>query len=239
MAATKKKKKKKDEMDGAQFLYGGDGKTPADYMDDPVTGLRGKASGPPAHTVAVSLKDGVGDVTLPPRSIWQQGKYKSDSDQSSPGYSTWVVSGEGTPGNYATREYKLPADIAVQPLPKHPADWTKAQKEKSWGKNSGTKKSETTSSLLPFGIRFRDPNCGHWFRESDLAGHAKVCPGFEGGESDWAIECECCTSLDDTAKCKPGFPRAGSPAQKASEEAAKPKPKPEPKVAAQPGGKEK
>lgn len=196
-------KAKKDALDGAQ--YWSKDKTPKDYM----TGADGKRPGetkPPNGEMTSDLSYGsIQGVSLPPRSIWKEGKYLDGNwtKQSDKEYRTWVISGEGTPGNYLIRRYVLPSEIATDPNPDHPTDWPKGP-----GKGSATAKKTTTSApSLPVGIRFRCPGCGHWYRESDLAGHAKVCPGQEGGSADWAIACECCDSLDDTAKCKQGFPR--------------------------------
>lgn len=122
-----------------------------------------------------------------------------------------MVDGEGTPGNYLWRSYLLPEDIATaSQIPKHPADWPKPKNQTKTGyySTSGGSQQKAKAPSLPFGVRFQCPGCGHWYKESDLAGHAQVCPKTDGGLSMWAIECSCpCPSLDDTAKCKPGFPR--------------------------------
>ena len=57
-------------------------------------------------------------------------------------------------------------------------------------------------------LRIRCPGCGHWFSEHDLSSHVNnCCPGKEGENGDWAIECECCDSLDKTVMLKKGFPK--------------------------------
>jgi hypothetical protein len=220
MAAPRTRKKKEDVMDGAQYPHSGaTSATPADYMDDPVTGTRKHNSVPPSGHMKTDLEyeTSLRYAVLPPRSIWKKGTWMGNSGNE---YRTWVVDGQGTPGNYEERRYLLPYRVAEEPLPPHPADWKKGVWEKN-PSTGDTKTPTTKAAALPFGIRFRDPKCGHWFRETDLVAHAKVCPGLQDGESDWAIECECCTSLDDTAKCKPGFPRPKpKPAAKTTKPAA-------------------
>lgn len=138
-------------------------------------------------------------------------------------FSTWVTPGDGTPGNYKWRLYTLPDSVASNNLdaqlrPKHPMMWTKAlktgnQQKLATGSGSGTSYgtgwSSGTSkpeSKLPLGTRIRCTQCGHWFRVDDLQGHVACCPQVNQF-TDWAIGCECCASMDDTATVKPGFPR--------------------------------
>jgi hypothetical protein len=204
-----------------------------------------------------TLEHSLQHVTIPPRSVWSEGYYLTASPvadgkteyEADRDFRTWVVPGEGTPGNFKERRYVLPEEIATSPDPKHPADWPKDIFKTSpytggWrGSKDGTvtqtktktqaKKTPVKSAPpLPVGIRFRCPYCGHWYKEMDLAGHSKVCPGTQEGEGDWAIACECCESLDDTAKCKKGFPRPKPKAAAAPPETkdGDPKYKPEPET---------
>lgn len=200
-------------LDGARFWTDMD--LPEHYQADPKTGLRPGQKDKPSGTVLVRLQSynhATSSTILPTRKMWRKGKWLSSKPDmaGSDEYCTWIVDADGTPGNYRERHYVLPTDIATEAeIPKHPADWPKPSGESSWWKGTGGSKSVGTkpkSSGLPFGIRFRCPGCGHWYKESDLQGHASCCPKSEGGEAQWAIACECCESLDDTAKCKPGYP---------------------------------
>lgn len=229
-----------DPLDGAQ--YWNRSAKPADYMTDKTTGLRKGEKEKPHGRSMTTLEHGIKHVTLPPRSVWVLGSYllewaqydvnSNDNDQDRD-LRTWVTSGEGTPGNFEERHYVVPDEISGAAIPEHPADWKASVFKKSpFGyptdgtvtTKGGKKPAAKAAPPLPVGIRFRDPNCGHWFREGDLAGHSKVCPGTQGGESDWAIACECCESLDDTAKCKPGFPRPKPPVAEKPEEEPQPEP---------------
>jgi hypothetical protein len=61
---------------------------------------------------------------------------------------------------------------------------------------------------VPMSIRIRCGGCGHWFKMDSLGSHAEYCcPGINGPESDWAMQCECCEELDQVQTLKPGFPR--------------------------------
>jgi hypothetical protein len=192
-------------MDGAQYWK--PGAKPADYMAA-ADGLRPNEKTKPAGEMVTMLDHGTAFAPLPPRSIWIEGEWLADASAATDeDYRTWVVSGEGTPGNFKTRKYIVPEQVAADVNPKHPADWSLALKKSPTTQMQTTKTTVSKAPSLPVGIRFRCPGCGHWYREIDLAGHAKVCPGKEEGESDWAISCECCISLDDTAKAKQGFPR--------------------------------
>lgn len=143
-------------------------------------------------------------------------------------FDTWVTPGEGTPGNYKWRMYVLPGTMSQHGLdqqlrPKHPMLWTKELKAGnqttfatgkggtkttygSGGWASGWTGSAKPESKLPLGTRIRCTQCGHWFRVDDLQGHVQCCPQVNQF-SDWAIGCECCASMDDTATVKDGFPR--------------------------------
>jgi len=215
--ATTKRSSKKDLLDGANYWK--EGAVPADYMADKETGLRSGEKEKPKGFMTTNLdlsSNSMKHMPLPPRSIWKTGKWKMDKwDPAKVGdedYRTWIVSGEGTPGNFIERRYIVPEEAAYDQACRHPADWPKSFFPKAAGKTKtgyyGTQSQTTakaTAPALPFGIRFRCPGCGHWYKEDGLAGHAKVCP--KDGEQDWAIACECCHSLDDTAKAKAGFPR--------------------------------
>lgn len=149
-------------------------------------------------------------------------------------FDTWVVDAEGTPGNLRWRAYMLPEEISrlnlsTSQIPKHPMMWNKKLKDgtkKDWTahtgsgysyggswdgwKTSDTKSTTTTAAkgtgTLPAGTRIRCTSCGHWFRVDDLDGHIQCCPQVNQF-TDWAIKCECCASMDDTATVKEGYPR--------------------------------
>lgn len=132
----------------------------------------------------------------------------------------WVTSGEGSTGNYLYRVYKLPDEIAGNTYPKHPVLWPKHIKRGTYSSSSSgglysggssyssSSSSKSSDSGLPIGVRIRCGGCGHWFKTSDLPGHAQVCG--KGDEADWAMMCadECgCKTLDEASIPKPGFPR--------------------------------
>lgn len=91
--------------------------------------------------------------------------------------------------------------------------------------STATPLTKTVSASLPTGVRIRHA-CGHWFSESALANHAKVCAvdNGEGAEAMWAVACdkECgceyiegfptaahvlgVKTLDHVSRCKPGYP---------------------------------
>lgn len=212
-------------MDGAVFPSAIDkNKTPADFMSDEVTGIRPGQTKEPYGTVKADLSNGIEGKTIPPRSVWVTGDWK---DVKGDDYTVWVVSGEGTPGNYLTREYDLPMSLCHDTVPKHPSAWTDYMRKhrplasKGGGKpwQSGTsygsdssKSSVSSAPSLPFGLRIRCPGCGHFFKMDDLPTHAKnACPANPdtptmGGFSMWVIKCECHESLQEAATVLKGFP---------------------------------
>jgi hypothetical protein len=174
---------------------------------------------------------------LPPKEIWDTGVWfvqLTNEQQASitttignNAWECWIVNGEGTPGNFMARIYVVPEGIAAEMEPDHPLLWPDKHKITtgfSYGGYSGgysgnhsyqgtsqvsTRPPTTQAQALPTGIRFRCAECGHWFKQTDLAPHkTNCCPGKEESrESDWAILCECCQTLDQVGQCKPGFPR--------------------------------
>lgn len=202
----------KSAMDGANFVGASDrGKTPADFTTDPTTGKRPEETRTPWGSAKTDVTHGdLKNKTLPPRSIWKEGKWKGSKSYE---YAVWVVSGEGTPGNYAEREYELPTEIAATASPPHPLDWPKKLKEelksKPYGSQSGSG-SYSSGPSLPWGLRVRCPGCGHFYKMDDLAGHTKnACPStqmVEMGYVLYVIECECCPNLQQTATIIEGFP---------------------------------
>jgi hypothetical protein len=148
-------------------------------------------------------------------------------------FDSWVCSGEGTPGNFLYRVYVLPDEISRILEPKHPMLWPKALQEPKpksiytapprsalpggYGyAPTPAKKAAPKTPTMPAGIRFRCPGCGHWWAETKLAPHTNFCcPGKQGFTvtgvdemlSDFAIQCECCATLDQVGQCKPGYPR--------------------------------
>lgn len=228
-------KTKKDQMlVGYQFMYDQD-KNPYDFVADPETGLRPNQKVVPHGFLWADLTKGISHVTLPPLQIWKEGRWLSDIDQSEfsdythmytypkkgDEFDTWVCSGEGSPGNMVWRFYLLPDQISrhnllAGNLPKHPLMWPKALKEepKTTSLSSPYRKDDSWTSAwktektpaMPAGIRIRCTQCGHWYRMDDLTAHSQCCPVLQGF-ADWAIKCECCDSLDDTATVKDGYPR--------------------------------
>jgi hypothetical protein len=215
--------------------------TPYTFLSDKETGLRPGEKQKPQGFVKVDLTRGIHGVTLPPLAVWKLGRWKDELSDvvkgklggaQLDGFTSWIVSGEGTPSNYEFRVYTLPDDVAATELPKHPMMWTPKQKQgqtlkaassshrggygsgyqapaSGYGGSAVSKPTQTPAATLPVGIRFRCPGCGHWWKESNLAPHTtSCCPGLNGGDSDWAIQCECCETLDEVSTCKPGFPRA-------------------------------
>jgi hypothetical protein len=207
---TNQRSKRKKEMDGAVFSFADENKTPADFMNGP-DGKRPGATKEPTGRIKISLKSGIDGRTLPPRFIWDKGEWANDSSNHAD-WNIWVVSGEGTPGNYEKREYEVPDEIAKQPHPKHPAEWPKKLKDGNsyWssGYTSGSTKSTSASASLPWGLRIRCTACGHFYKVSDLGDHAKnACPAAQDKPAMWAIQCEC--HPDDilsAAEVLPGFP---------------------------------
>lgn len=212
-------------------------------MTDPDTGLRPDERNKPSGSAVVDMANGIRDwMIIPSVATWERGKWYLELDQklrdslhmvkAEVEWETWVVSGEGTPGNFLIRCYVVPNKVGQAQDPKHPSTWSKNLKEKGdnkpkelatpWrrpdenGQYMGfhqptpvpAKPTPPKPPPLPFGIRFRCRGCGHWWKESDLAPHSThCCPGESGTEgSDWAILCECCDTLDEVSQCKPGFP---------------------------------
>src|SRR6185295_19873803 len=109
-------------------------------------------------------------TVLPPLAIWKQGKWLSDLSPTvaphavanSERYHSWVVSGEGTPGNWEKRVYVLPSSETTKSEPRHPIMWPKEMKALKDGKPKsllGLGWGETTktqsSNSLPIGLRIR------------------------------------------------------------------------------------
>lgn len=249
MAPKSKGRTKKDPMlTGYMYSYSKE-KNPYDFITNEATGRRPEMISPPSGFIFSSLEDGIEYSTIPPLPVWKDGVWLSDFEdcdfggnhtsirpKQSEEFDVWVTSGEGTPGNFVWRMYKLPMEMSRSILnrdltPRHPMLWPTKMKTKSipptatqggyvgastWGNYGGTGTQskaawQTTTkekdSGLPFGVRIRCTKCGHWFKTDDLVGHVQCCPAVNEF-SDWAIACECCRSLDLTATVKPGFPRA-------------------------------
>jgi hypothetical protein len=203
------KKEMKKEMDGAVFITDL-GKTPADFLNGP-DGKRPGEGREPSGTIRIDLTHGITGRTIPPRSIWKKGEWKVTTEGKD--WNIWVVSGEGTPGNYETREYEVPNELAKSLKPKHPAEWSKSLKGTSshssgsyWGNKPSS--SSSYSAGLPFGLRIRCPNCGHFFKTNDLGDHAKndACPAVQQKPVMWVMPCECHDDILETAEIMPGFP---------------------------------
>jgi hypothetical protein len=228
-------------LEGYQYTSQHTSRTPLDFMDD-ADGNRNGSFGKPAPAKGVStvdLSQGVKSWhVLPPVAIWNKGKWwdqLSDDTQKAIRVNpadereAWVVSGQGTPGEWLLRVYIVPIKVAEQQECKHPKFWTKKQREvgddrpaltpvHTGGYGYGALATPSTPKApsppqLPSGIVMRCVGCGHWFDgETKLAGHTThCCPGSDnwGTEgADWAIPCKCCDDWDAVAVCKPGFPRA-------------------------------
>lgn len=212
------KPKERDLMDSAQF-YGQTGKTPADYMTDPDTGLRPGEDKKPHGTITVDLAMGISGRTIPPESVWDKGEWDSlTNEKGNASFYTWIVDGEGTPGNYEKRMYLCPEEVATEMQPRHPSKWTKKLREQGgkapwkslWDTGKGSSKSSgSSSSGLPWGLRIRCPGCGHFFKNSDLADHAQAgaCAAVQAKPAMWVIECECHRGdLQAAATVLEGFP---------------------------------
>jgi len=232
--------------------------TPLDFMDSPETGLRPKSLGKkPEGFTTVDISNGIKDWhVIPPVAIWERGLwFDSLKPEDRKGFrvddwdvrQTYLVPGEGTPGNYAIRLYIVPTKIAEQQECKHPLQWTKFQRDQGdnkapslgmggsytgWG--GGYTPAKTTTPVkpkpppMPSGIVMRCLGCGHWFDgETKLAGHAThCCPGSKNWEdergADWVLPCKCCLTWDETAICKPGYPVAPKVADEKKEVGAEP-----------------
>lgn len=210
--------------EGYQFIAQIDSeKTPDDFRTDPATGLRPGETKPPYGFMTLNMK--FGDLqykTLPSILDWEKGKWwdqlsKEEQEElaavpEKDQWGSWVISGEGTPGNTRYRCYVLPTGIASEPYPDHPSMWPKKKEEKTTKTEyKAANWEKKTESKLPFGMRIRCVGCGHWFKQDDIGGHVlNTCPAVHGDDCDWAIMCECggtCSSLDDVVKLKAGFPR--------------------------------
>jgi hypothetical protein len=234
--ARKKLTMKKSEdpmLDGYQFGTGYADLTPIDFLTDE-KGFRPASPGfKPSGASNTDLSSGIESWhNIPPVEIWDKGRWFEDLTQEAKKtfaisrvdeHYTWIVPGEGTPGNFLLRSYILPRTVASIETPPHPSVWTQTEKQKGNGKPTTTSKTSTyahwgtsqssQAPAMPAGITFRCTGCGHWFdSETKLASHAThCCPGSENwGEdgADWVIDCKCCLTYDETAKCKPGYPRS-------------------------------
>jgi hypothetical protein len=212
-----------DVMDGAAFPFGAfEGATPLDFMDnEDGERLHGYAYSSaremkkPWGNAVTDLTTGLKDKILPPRSIWVEGHWKGDKGAS---YYVWVVSGEGTPGSYKDREYRLPSLIVEEAvpapsIPRHPADWPDDLKKGtsligSYSGSSFTGGGTSSKNSLPYGLRIRCPGCGHFFKEDALATHVKAeaCAAVQPEPAMWVVPCECHDDLQESAKVMPGFP---------------------------------
>jgi hypothetical protein len=207
-----------DLMDGASYPSTFDkDKTPADFMNGP-DGLRqgsytSSSKQKPWGSTFTDLSEGIKGKTIPPRSIWKEGHWKGFNGDD---WYIWVVDGQGTPGNYEKREYRLPHAAASKGDPDHPADWSKKLREEGDGKpktygsgSSGSSGSYSTGPTVPLGMRVRCVGCGHFYRMDDLAGHVKTaCPAVqmeEMGYVNFVMECACHEDLQDAAAMVPGW----------------------------------
>ena len=219
--------------DGHRFPDSLKNKKPEDFLVDPSTGTRPGEKQTPHGTIVIDLRHSkdLEHKTIVPFAVWDKGEWFQDlkpdiremvtNVPEKEEYNTFVCSGECTPGNYQFRCYILPNDVAGQAIPEHPTkwlpdkyDWTKnsgstgSSRSGSWGGWSKKDEKSYSSSVLPYGLKIRCLGCGHWYSEKDLKDHVQnCCPAVNGEDGDWAMECACCSSLDDTAKTKPGFPR--------------------------------
>jgi len=197
-------RKKDDPLDGAQFPGAGKDARPEDFYarED---GMRPHNNSRPYGQILVDLTSGLMGRTLPPRVIWRAGEWSVDK-----GYEDcWVTSGEGTPGNYKRRLFRLPHEQTQKVIPKHPADWPKHLRESSssgsYYSGGPSSSSKSYSSGLPWELRVACPGCGHFFKNSELPDHAKyACPSQQDKPVLWAMQCACHTVITPTVL--PGFP---------------------------------
>src|SRR5215831_5386920 len=129
---------------GNQQMY--QGKTPLDYIADPVTKIRPGSTmkKEPNGYTTVEFQEGVRPWhIIPPVAIWNKGQWYDQLDKKLQDAvhvsavderEAFICSGEGTPGDYLLRVYIVPIDVAKHQEPKHPSQWTKKQKEEGDGK---------------------------------------------------------------------------------------------------------
>jgi hypothetical protein len=215
MPRRKKALQEPDVMDGAIFPWSThEGKTPADYMTGESGYRPDTPNMKPSGTIFTDLRYGIKDKIIPPKKIWDNGDWKSLISTHN-GWDVWVVSGEGSPGNYLFREYRLPHQLTSGMHPRHPSLWSKKMKEEGEGKpktttggGSGTSwGSQDTGPKLPLGLRVRCTGCGHFFKVDDLPAHAKnACPATQDPPIMWIIRCECHEGLLEATEILEGFP---------------------------------
>lgn len=189
--------KKKDPMDGAYFP-GYPDKSVSDYVSK-ADGLRPGQTKEPFGEVLVDLSNGIAGRVIPPKWAWDLGEWKTDQTKSAD-WDIWSVTGEGSPGNYLRRQFRVPTEEASKPKPRHPSQWPKSLREarpqKKYGGDSyqsGSGSSYSTSKAsLPWELRFRCPGCGHFYKNSDLADHVKnACPATQEHPVMWIMQCVC------------------------------------------------
>lgn len=132
-------------------------KTPKDYAMDPETGLYksvstysygGQTIGDKAWGIALcDLSHGVEDAVLPCQLVWENGIWMSEiafpdlplnGTTVDEDFQIWLTSGNGTPGRFWFRAYKLPKKRAEEnTTPKHPLLWTKKEKTGKAGTTFG------------------------------------------------------------------------------------------------------
>lgn len=235
--APKKKKAAAppDPLDGGSFGAGGlqPGKTWLDYTDDPERpGYRlGVSTQQISGKTTIDLTRGIRDShVIPPKGIWERGQWKNKNPSADDG-NEWVVSGQGTPGNWEFRIYQVPPHMSFEAEPPHPSKWKKADREvrpyetssawlpkpaqsqyqssQPWKSAPQPKKITTASSGLPNSVRMLCIGCGHYFKVDDLVDHAKtgVCPSQQGEIVNIVQPCACCLSIFESATVREGFPK--------------------------------
>lgn len=230
-------KKRDDPMDGAHFVGQGN-RTPADFMTQE-DGKRPNETKEPWGEVHIDLTNGVEGRTIVSKTAWNDGEWQTAA-LNAVGWDEWVVTGEGSPGNYLRRIYKIPKEEAEKPRPRHPSQWPKTMREgkkysgSTWSdsKYKGTAPSSVGSGL-PWELRIRCVGCGHFFKTGDLADHAKyACAATQEPPVLWVMPCSCHPNdLQVAASVLEGFPttppQAAQAAPDTSGEQEQGEPKPE------------
>ena len=117
-------------------------KIPEDFIADPKTGLRPGERQKPSGVTKTFIDKGFTEWTaFPPVEVWDRGVWfvmLTEEQQKALGttvganaWETWVVNGEGSPGNFLMRLYVVNDIIAAEVEPLHPMLWLEKHKRPS------------------------------------------------------------------------------------------------------------
>lgn len=117
-----------------------DKEIPEDYFPDEETGLRPKEKVKAAGVTKTFIDKGIPTHTiLPPIEVWERGTWfvlMNDDQQKalanivgSDSWESWIVNGEGTPGNFLARIYVVNSDAAADVECDHPLNWPEKHKK--------------------------------------------------------------------------------------------------------------